>query len=61
MTENRRDDDDDWPEPIQSEEELQRAKRAFADTLGLRRRVLRYAYVALSLLVVLVIVLALTR
>jgi hypothetical protein len=56
-----RDDEDDWPEPIRDEEELERARRAFADTFGLRRRVLRYAYVVLSLLIILVIVLAVTN
>ncbi len=61
MAADRRDEDDDWPEPISSDEELERARRAFQDTFGLRRRVLRYAYLVLGLLIVLVIVLALTR
>jgi hypothetical protein len=59
MADDRR--DDDWPDPISTDEQLERARRAFRDTFELRRRVLRYAYLVLGLLIVLVIVLAVTR
>jgi len=55
------DDDDRWPEPIHDDEELERARKAFADTYSIRRRILRYAYVVVGLLAIVVIVLALTR
>jgi len=61
MARDTRDEDDDWPDPISSDEELERARQAYQETFGLRRRVLRYAYLVLGLLIVLVIVLALTR
>lgn len=61
MAPDTRDEDDDWPEPISSDEELERARHAYQETFGLRRRVLRYAYLVLGLLIVLVIVLAITR
>ncbi len=49
------------PSPIQTPEERERATKAFTATFDLRRRVLRYAYLVLALLVVLVIILALTH
>lgn len=55
------DDEDDWPEPIHTPEERERAEKAYEKTYDLRRRVLRYAYFALAVLVVIVIVLALTH
>jgi len=55
------DDDDDWPEPIHTPEERERAEKAYNQTFDQRRKVLRYAYLALGLLVVLVIIVALTR
>jgi len=63
MTERPTDEeeDDDWPDPIHTPEERERATKAFTATFDLRRRVLRYAYLALALLVVLVIILALTH
>ncbi|HWH13472.1 MAG TPA: hypothetical protein VNT51_01920 [Miltoncostaeaceae bacterium] len=54
-------DDDDFPEPIRDPEQLARAQAAYRSTFDLRRRVLRYAYVVLGLLVLLVVILALTR
>lgn len=54
-------DDDDFPEPIHDPEQLERARSAYASTYQLRRRVLRWAYVVLALLVLLVVILALTR
>lgn len=56
-----KDDEDDFPPPIQDEEELQRAREAYRSTFDVRRRMLRYAYVVLGLLVLLVIILAITR
>jgi hypothetical protein len=61
MTGRPADDDDDWPEPIHSPAERERATKAFTATFDLRRRVLRWAYLVLALLVVLVIILALTH
>ncbi len=55
------DDRDDWPEPIHTDEERRRAEAAYAATFALRRRVLRWAYIVLGLLIVLVVVLALTH
>jgi hypothetical protein len=61
MTERPPDHDDDWPEPIHTPEQRERAAKAYATTFGLRRKLLRYAYLVLGLLVILVIVLALTH
>jgi hypothetical protein len=61
MSDPRDDGDDDWPEPIHTPEERERARKAYEATYNLRRRVLRYGYVALAVLVILVIVLALTH
>lgn len=61
MAERPTNEDDDWPEPIHTPEERERATKAFTSTFGLRRRVLRYAYLVLALLVVIVIILALTH
>ena len=61
MPDRPTDDDDDWPEPIHTPEERERAEKAYGATFDLRRRALRYAYLALGLLVVLVIIVALTR
>lgn len=61
MTEHRTDDDDDWPEPIHTPEERKRASSAFSATFDLRRKALRYAYLALGLLIVIVIIVALTH
>ena len=54
-------DDDDWPEPIHTEEERKRAEEAYAATFNQRRRVLRYGYLVLAILVIVVIILALTH
>ena len=61
MTAPGKDDKDDWPDPIHTPEERERATKSFEATFALRRRVLRYAYVALAVLIVLVIVLATTH
>lgn len=55
------DDDDDWPEPIHTDAERKRAEEAYAATFNLRRRVLRWAYLVIAVLVVIVIIVALTR
>jgi hypothetical protein len=52
-------DDEDWPEPMHTPEEFDRATKAYEATFSQRRRVLRYAYVALGVLVILAIVVAL--
>jgi len=54
-------DEDDFPEPVRDPEQLERAHAAYRSTFDMRRRVLRYAYVVLALLVLLVVILALTR
>jgi hypothetical protein len=56
-----KDDEDDWPEPIQDPEELERAQRAYDRTFLLRRKMLNYGSIVLAVLVVLVIILAATR
>ncbi len=62
MTDRPTDDkDDDWPEPIHTPEERERANKAYLATFALRRKVLHWAYVVLGLLVVLVIIVALTH
>jgi len=62
MTEPPKDqDDDDWPEPIHTPEERERASKAWAATFDLRRKALRYGYLALGVLAILVIVLVLTH
>ena len=63
MTERPKDDDDDddWPEPIHTPEERERAEKAWTATFGLRRKALRYGYLALAVLAILVIVLVLTH
>ena len=53
------DDDDDWPEPDRDPESLERRRREIARID--QRRLLRWAYGILALLIVLVVVLALTR
>ncbi len=56
-----KDEDDDFPPPIEDPDEIERARRAYEGTFALRRRMLRYAYLVLGLLVLLVVILALTR
>ena len=55
------DDDDDWPEPEHDPEKLENARRRYAATRELRRRILRWAYGILAILLILVIVLAIIR
>ncbi|MCB0882977.1 MAG: hypothetical protein KDC33_12285 [Thermoleophilia bacterium] len=59
MAQNRfPDEDDDFPPPLKDPDDIARAKAAYNSTFELRRRALRYAYVVLGLLIVLVIYLA---
>lgn len=58
MANTPRDEDDDFPPPLTDPEDIARAKAAYASTFDLRRKALRYAYVVLALLVLLVIYLA---
>lgn len=61
MTADWKDDEDDFPPPLESPEELERARKAYDATFQLRRKVLRYGYLVLGLLILLVIILAITR
>lgn len=61
MTGRPNDEDDDWPEPVHTPEERKRADKAFEATFDLRRKALRYGYLVLGVLVILVIVLLLTH
>lgn len=61
MTGRPNDEDDDWPEPVHTPEERKRADQAFEATFDLRRKALRYGYLVLGVLVILVIVLLLIR
>jgi hypothetical protein len=55
------DDDDEWPEPERDPEKLEIARQRFASTLDLRKKILRWTYAALGLLLILVILLATLR
>jgi hypothetical protein len=55
------DDDDEWPEPERDPEKLEIARQRLASTLDLRKRILRWTYAALGLLLILVILLATLR
>ena len=55
------DDDDEWPEPERDPEKLEIARQRFASTIHLRKRMLRWTYAALGLLLILVILLATLR
>jgi hypothetical protein len=61
MTEHPSDEDDDWPAPIHTPEERKRADKAYEATFDLRRKALRYGYLVLGVLVILVIVLLVTH
>ena len=52
------DEDDDFPAPLTDPNDIARARAAYQSTFDLRRRALRYAYVVLGLLIVLVLYLA---
>ena len=56
------DDDDDWPEPERDPEKLEAARRRIAAaTRGSRRRLLRWTYAGLGILLIVVILLATLR
>ena len=55
------DDDDEWPEPERDPEKLEIARQRLASTLELRKRILRWTYAILGLLLILVILLATLR
>ena len=54
------DDDDDWT-PDRDPESLERRRRAIAEIAGSRRRLMRWAYGIIGILLIVVIVLALTH
>jgi hypothetical protein len=56
------DDDDDWPEPERDPEKLEAARRSIAGaTRETRRRILRWTYAGLAILLIVVILLATLR
>ncbi len=55
------DDDDDWPEPERDPEKLELARQRLASTFALRKRILRWTYAGLGVLLILVILLATLR
>jgi hypothetical protein len=55
------DDDDEWPEPERDPEKLDIARQRLASTFDLRKRILRWTYAVLGLLLILVILLATLR
>lgn len=55
------DDEDDWPEPERDPEKLAIARERIASLAGVRRRILRWTYAGLGLLLILVILLATLR
>ena len=54
-------DDDEWPEPERDPEVLENARRQLRDLQEMRRRLLRWTYAGLGILLIIVIVLATTR
>ena len=54
------DDDDDWT-PDRDPESLERRRRAIGEIVSSRRRLMRWAYGIIGILLIVVIVLALTR
>lgn len=56
------DDDDDWPEPERDPEKLEAARRRIAEaTRESRKRLLRWTYAGLGILLIVVILLATLR
>jgi hypothetical protein len=55
------DDDDDWPEPERDPEKLAIAREQIAGMRDVRRRLLRWTYAGLAILVIVVILLATLR
>jgi hypothetical protein len=54
-------DDDDWPEPERDPEKLERARRSIAGIADLRRRLLRWAYAIIFVLLVVIVLVATLR
>lgn len=55
------DDDDEWPEPERDPEKLAIARERIASLRETRRRMLRWTYAGLGLLLILVVLLAVLR
>ncbi len=55
------DDDDDWPEPERDPEKLAIARRQMASLGETRKRLLRWTYAGLGILLIVVILLATLR
>ena len=56
------DDDDDWPEPERDPEKIEAARRSIAGGMReTRRRILRWTYAGLAILLIVVILLATLR
>ncbi len=55
------DDDDEWPEPERDPAVLENARKELGRMQDVRKRLLRWTYAGLGLLLILVIVLATTR
>ncbi len=55
------DDEDDWPEPERDPVVLENARQQLRSLQEMRKRLLRWTYAGLALLLILVIVLATTR
>jgi hypothetical protein len=55
------DDDDDWPEPERDPEKLAIARERLASTREVRKRILRWTYAGLGILLIVVVLLATLR
>ena len=55
------DDDDEWPEPERDPEKLEITRQRLASSFDLRKRILRWTYAGLGVLLILVILLATLR
>ena len=55
------DDEDDWPEPERDPEKLAIARQRIAELRDTRRRLLRWTYAGLGILLIVVILLAVLR
>jgi len=55
------DDDDEWPEPERDPEKLAIARERIASLRETRKRILRWTYAGLGVLLILVVLLAIFR
>jgi hypothetical protein len=55
------DDDDDWPEPERDPEKLAIARERIASLREARKRILRWTYAGLGILLIVVVLLATLR